>query len=126
VQIVIRAQNDVAARWPDPVPSRKRHDCQREVWARDGGRCAFVGTTGRCAETGFLEFHHVVPYAAGGSATVENLQLRCTAHNKYETERFFGPSQPSLVRESARPPYSCDVNSVRTESSQCCTGQVPG
>ena len=34
---------------------------RREVWARDGGQCAFVGTNGRCTERGFLEFHHVVP-----------------------------------------------------------------
>ena len=38
---------------------------RREVWARDGGRCAFVGARGRCAEQGFLEFHHVVPFARG-------------------------------------------------------------
>ena len=39
---------------------------RRTVWARDGGRCAFVSTNGRrCAEEGFLEFHHVVPYASG-------------------------------------------------------------
>jgi hypothetical protein len=42
---------------------------KRAVWARDQGRCAFVGTTGRCGETGFLEFHHRVPYAEGGQAS---------------------------------------------------------
>ena len=89
-----------------PTAPGSRHipaGVKRAVWARDGGRCAFVGTSGRCAEAGFLEFHHVVPYAAGGSATVENLQLRCTAHNKYEAEYFFGPPQPLFVRESASP-----------------------
>jgi 5-methylcytosine-specific restriction endonuclease McrA len=92
---------------------------KRAVWDRDGGRCAFVGTGGRrCAETGFLEFHHVVPYAAGGVATVENIQLRCAAHNKHEAECYYGPSQPLFVRESAPPRYGCDVNSVRTESSR--------
>ncbi len=40
----------------------------RAVWLRDGGRCAFVGAKGRrCTERGFLEFHHVTPYAAGGA-----------------------------------------------------------
>lgn len=70
---------------------------RREVWKRYGGRCAFVGTTGRCAETGFLEFHHVVPYAAGGATDAANLQLRCRAHNGYEAEQYFGPSE---LRES--------------------------
>ena len=67
---------------------------KRGVWVRDCARCAFVGTTGRCAETGFLEFHHVMPYAAGGVATVEKIQLRCTAHNKYEADCFFAPVGP--------------------------------
>jgi hypothetical protein len=35
---------------------------RREVWARDDGQCAFVGTNGRCAERGVLEFHHVIPF----------------------------------------------------------------
>jgi 5-methylcytosine-specific restriction endonuclease McrA len=55
---------------------------RRAVWARDGGQCAFVAANGRrCPERGFLEFHHVEPYAAGGAATVDNIQLRCRSHN---------------------------------------------
>jgi hypothetical protein len=63
---------------------------KREVWKRDAGRCAFVGTVGRCAEEAFLEFHHVVPFAEGGPATTRNIQLRCRAHNAYEADRVFG------------------------------------
>jgi HNH endonuclease len=62
---------------------------RRAVWKRDEGRCAFRGTAGRCAERGFLEFHHVVPFAEGGETTIANLQLRCRAHNLYEAERLF-------------------------------------
>jgi 5-methylcytosine-specific restriction endonuclease McrA len=64
---------------------------KRTVWSRDGGRCAFVGTNGRCTETGFLEFHHVVPYADGGRTVSENLELRCRSHNRYEAEEYFRP-----------------------------------
>jgi 5-methylcytosine-specific restriction endonuclease McrA len=63
---------------------------RRAVWARDEGRCAFVGAEGRCRETGWLELHHVVPFARGGLTTPENLELRCRAHNAYEAEREFG------------------------------------
>ena len=50
---------------------------KREVWVRDDGRCAFVGGNGRrCTERGFLELHHVVPYAAGGESTVEPRELK--------------------------------------------------
>ena len=65
---------------------------KRAVWVRDCARCAFVSTSGRrCAERGRLEFHHVHPYAAGGEATVQNIQLRCRAHNAYEAALFYGP-----------------------------------
>lgn len=72
---------------------------RREVWQRDEGRCAFVGDQGRCDERGFLEYHHVVPYAAGGQATPANLQLRCRAHNTYEAELYFGAGTPATRRE---------------------------
>ena len=67
---------------------------RRAVWARDEGRCAFVGATGRCLETGWLELHHVVPFARGGPTTAENLELRCRAHNAYEAEQEFGVRVP--------------------------------
>ena len=71
---------------------------KREVWKRDGGRCTFIGTGGRCSERGWLEFHHVIPFAEGGETTSANLQLRCRAHNAYEAEAHFGPL---LLREAA-------------------------
>jgi hypothetical protein len=92
-----------------PKPSRgvadgSRHipaDVKRAVWARDEGRCAFVGSRGRCAERGFLEWHHVTPFAAGGPATVENIQVRCASHNRYEATLFFGDDSPRLAVDRA-------------------------
>ena len=72
---------------------------KREVWKRDGGRCAFVGPAGQCREEAFLEYHHVVPFAEGGPATTSNIELRCRAHNAYEAEEFdrrlFAPRDPT-------------------------------
>jgi 5-methylcytosine-specific restriction endonuclease McrA len=67
-----------------PAPVR------RAVWVRDEGRCAFVGPHGRCMETGCLEYHHVIPFARGGSTDVTNIALRCRAHNNFESELWFG------------------------------------
>ena len=81
-----------------PRPSRdqtirSRHipaAIRRAVWRRDSGRCAFKGAAGRCSETGFLEYHHVNPFAAGGKTSIDNIELRCRAHNLYESEQHFG------------------------------------
>ena len=32
----------------------------------------------------------VIPYASGRTASVENIQLRCRAHNQYEAQGYFG------------------------------------
>jgi hypothetical protein len=81
-------------------------EVKREVVARDVGRCAFVAPNGhRCGERRFLEFHHLIPYAAGGKPTVENIQLRCRAHNGYEADLFYGPgkrrARTDVVRATA-------------------------
>jgi len=71
---------------------------RRAVRKRDGERCAFRSREGRvCGERAWLEFHHVVPHARGGTATAGNIELRCRAHNRYESEREFdgqGPAGP--------------------------------
>jgi hypothetical protein len=77
---------------PDRV-SRTRHipaGVKRAVWTRDGGRCTFEGAAGRCRETSLLEYHHRVPYAAGGKTSLANLELRCRAHNALAATQWFG------------------------------------
>ena len=75
---------------------------RRAVWTRDGGACAFTASGGRrCGEEGRLEYHHVVPYAAGGKTTLENIELRCRAHNRYEAEEYFGRDMMALFKETA-------------------------
>jgi hypothetical protein len=69
---------------------------RRAVWLRDRGVCAFVSKSGRrCKERAFIQFHHVDPHAVGGEAMVENIQLRCGPHNRYEGLLFFGHERPA-------------------------------
>jgi hypothetical protein len=76
------------SRGTKPDSRRPPAEVRRAVWERDGGRCAFVGKTGhRCNETSCLQYHHVDPR---GPATVENIQLRCAAHNRYEGALVYG------------------------------------
>jgi 5-methylcytosine-specific restriction endonuclease McrA len=97
-----------------PVNTRSRHipaAVRRAVWARDEGQCTFVGPEGRCRERGFLEFHHVEPYARGGRAAVPTITLRCRPHNQYEAEQEFGLRPSTYSRRahpSSRPPRTVD------------------
>jgi hypothetical protein len=61
------------------------------VFARDKGRCTYVGSNGeRCAATHHLQIDHVIPYARGGANAPGNLRLLCERHNKKEAERVLG------------------------------------
>jgi 5-methylcytosine-specific restriction endonuclease McrA len=73
------------------------------VRLRDANRCAFVSAEGRrCRATRCLQFHHVVPYARGGEASVANLALRCRGHNLHEARQDFGATHMDRVtRRSA-------------------------
>jgi hypothetical protein len=56
----------------------------------------------------------VDPYALGGEATVEKIELRCRRHNDYEGRLYFGKRRPAdtgAVREEAMPygPQPFDV-----------------
>lgn len=75
---------------PSPGSRTIPRHVRRAVAARDGERCAFIGSQGRCGSRDHLEFHHVVPFARGGAPTVDNIELRCRVHNQFEAEREFG------------------------------------
>ena len=73
----------------------------REVYLRDGGCCTFRSEDGRrCGARRFLELDHITPWAVGGESTVENLRLRCRAHNEHAARRYFGAE---LVRARVAP-----------------------
>ena len=75
---------------------------KQAVWERDGGQCTFRSESGhRCPAKEFIEFDHAEPVARGGIATVENIRLRCRAHNQYEAERAFGAEFMKGKREAA-------------------------
>lgn len=88
------AQTDRPIAQPRPTAEGSRHvpaAVRREVWKRDGERCAHIGIDGRvCGSTHLVQFHHVVPFASGGAATAANISLRCFAHNQAAAVEDFG------------------------------------
>lgn len=78
---------------------------RRAVWRRDAGQCTFEGRSGnRCQAGTLLEYHHLVAWARGGPSTLENLTLRCRAHNAHDAEHSMGRRF-----RSTRTGASCDA-----------------
>jgi hypothetical protein len=96
---------------------------RRAVSHRDRERCAFLGSgERRCDARRFLEFHHLKPFAVGGKATVDNIQLRCRAHNRYEADLFYGPMRRD---GDSNPPVPERVDVEWTRSSPRDEGASP-
>lgn len=88
-----------AAENPRCIPA----SVQRAVWERDGGRCSFVGEKGRrCESRRHLQFDHVLEVARGGQSTMDNLRLRCRAHNRFTAEQTFGREFMNAKIEQSR------------------------
>ena len=67
------------------------NDTMRQIVARDGLRCTFVGNDGqRCTARKFIQIHHEDPWARGGGQTVDNLRILCASHNRLLAEKDFG------------------------------------
>lgn len=63
----------------DPSPRREGIPgwLRKQVYERDGYRCVVVG----CGTWIDLSCDHIIPVAAGGPTTLENLQTMCRPHN---------------------------------------------
>ena len=118
-----RTHRPSAARPSDPSSRYVAAPLRRAVSERDGDRCAFVGHEGRCSETAGLQFHHRVPFADGGLTTLDNLELRCPAHNLYEAEQWFGPI---FVRETGDASLSTEAPVRRWSLRSAKTGTWSG
>ena len=87
---------------PSSNPRYIPNTVKQAVWERDGGQCTFTSESGhRCPARDFLEYDHIEPVARGGNSTVENIRLRCHAHNQYDAERAFGAEFMKGKREAA-------------------------
>jgi 5-methylcytosine-specific restriction endonuclease McrA len=87
----VRREIKPRARLNSHRPRRITAAIRRRVFERDGARCTYVAPDGRrCDGRAFLELDHVEPHALGGADTVENLRVRCRAHNRLWAEEVYG------------------------------------
>lgn len=79
---------------PTPAPEGRYIPAQlkRAVWKRDKGCCTYEDpkTGRRCGSRHRLELDHRIPFARGGKSTLENLRLRCRAHNQWHAIEAYG------------------------------------
>ena len=75
----------------------------REVYERDGLRCAFVDPKSgrRCTEQA-VELQHHEPFGCGGEHSADNVSLFCKAHNAYAARRDYGRERIEAAIGEAR------------------------
>jgi len=104
-----------------PPATDARHvpaETRRQVWQRDGGQCTFKNDSGRrCGSRRDLELDHIQPFARGGRTSVDNLRLRCRAHNQYEADRAYGEEFMAVKRAGSRASASRLLNQDRPAST---------
>src|SRR5437773_9699430 len=76
----------------------KRKISRRALFARDGWRCVYCGTS-----TGRLTLDHVVPRSRGGDSVWENVVTSCAPCNLRKGNRLLHEVAMELKREPAAP-----------------------
>ena len=64
---------------------------KRQVYLRDQGRCQYPG----CNANRYLQYDHIKPFTLGGQSTFQNLQLLCSAHNRFKGAKSMARNEAS-------------------------------
>jgi hypothetical protein len=101
-------------------------DVKRRVAKRDGKQCTFVSENGvRCDAREMLEFDHVTPFARGGRSVLENLRLRCRAHNQLTAEQAYGAGFMDMKRSHGLVRERVNLYDVSPTNSPASTAPWP-
>jgi len=76
----------------------QRKISRRALFARDGWRCVYCGTT-----AGRLTLDHVVPRSRGGDSVWENVVTACAACNLRKADRLLEETHMRLLRAPRAP-----------------------
>jgi hypothetical protein len=89
---------------PPPPPGRSRYvprEVWRQVWERDGGRCAFpLENGGVCGSMHKLELDHIEGFALGAGTTAKECRIACDFHNDLNARDLYGDD---LMNRYTRP-----------------------
>ncbi|MGZ3722708.1 MAG: HNH endonuclease [Bdellovibrionales bacterium] len=94
--------------WKSPGTSRvtmrqkpeSEAGARRATYQRDGDKCV------KCGSTHALEIDHIIPQAAGGPSTLENMRILCRNCNQRAAIEYFGRQKMEPFLRSPSRPYS--------------------
>ena len=74
-----------------PIPAATKHAVTR----RDQGQCTHIHENGeRCDQTKWIDIHHIVHVADGGTNELDNLTTLCTFHHELRHQLEFDIGRP--------------------------------
>ncbi|MFT3693899.1 MAG: HNH endonuclease [Kofleriaceae bacterium] len=103
------AECDAVRSGSDTAPTRAKKDIKpstrRAVFQRDRGKCVVPG----CRSQRFIEVHHIIPRAEGGSHDASNLALLCFGHHQMLHKGIISPEsiKARIVQPRAGLATSC-------------------
>jgi len=96
---IVGRDTETTAGSPEPATRHIPAAIRRAVVRRDGLRCTFVAGNGhRCDTRDALEFHHLVPFGRVRRHRVDEITLRCRAHNRLAAIQEYGSAQMDAFR----------------------------
>lgn len=96
-RLALKVPSVIRLRYFVKVPFRRRSALNRRaVFARDGGRCQYCGSTAESID-------HVVPRAKGGTHTWENVVAACRPCNTAKRDRLLSETSMVLRRRPSVP-----------------------
>ncbi len=100
ISFVIQVPRVIRLLGYDRLPRRRVQFNRRTIFARDDSRCQYCGKRYVLSE---LSLDHIIPRAAGGPTTWENVVCACTGCNKRKGGRTPAQAGMKLIRAPRKP-----------------------
>ncbi len=73
---------------------------EAKVYGREEGCCSFIHPQSqkKCESKFQIQIDHIKPFALSGSNDESNLRLLCSSHNRFRSEKTFGPYSPNYSK----------------------------
>ncbi len=91
--------NELKKKAPAAPRVGSKAEIKRQVWRRDNNKCT------NCGSTYAVQIDHIIPKAAGGLDTYENMRLLCRSCNQRAAIQYFGEGKMGKYLKSPHKNY---------------------